>query len=96
MDRLLDLLPDRFALAGLSLGGIVAMALVRTAPERVSRLWLMSTNPYGPTERQLRRLAPQRDRLAGGTDRARAPARPAALLSTAESLRAARTWWSSP
>ena len=48
VDRLLDELPDRFALAGLSLGGIVAMALVRRAPERVARLCLMSTNPHGP------------------------------------------------
>ena len=36
VDRLLDELPPRFVLAGLSLGGIVAMALVRRAPERVS------------------------------------------------------------
>ena len=55
--RLLDELPSRFALAGLSLGGIVAMALVRTAPERVSSLILLSTNPYGPTEDQLTELA---------------------------------------
>ena len=36
VDRLLEVLPDRFALAGLSLGAIVAMALVRRAPERVT------------------------------------------------------------
>ena len=52
VDRLLDELPPRFALAGLSLGAIVAMALVRRAPERVSWLGLMSTNPYPPTEAQ--------------------------------------------
>ena len=50
--RLLDELPPRFALAGLSLGGIVAMALVRTAPERVSSLILLSTNPHAPTDAQ--------------------------------------------
>lgn len=49
VDRLLDELPPRFALAGLSLGGVVAMAVVRRAPERVTRLALMSTNPHAPT-----------------------------------------------
>ena len=37
--------PEQFALAGLSLGGIVAMEVVRQAPERVQRLALMDTNP---------------------------------------------------
>lgn len=37
--------PHQFALAGLSLGGIVAMEVVRQAPERVQRLALMDTNP---------------------------------------------------
>ena len=61
--RLLDELPSRFTLAGLSLGGIVAMALVRTAPERVSSLILLSTNPYGPTEDQLQSWRASRDDL---------------------------------
>jgi len=46
--------PPRFALAGLSMGGITAMEIVRQAPERVSRLALMDTNP----------LAEQADRAA--------------------------------
>ena len=37
--------PPRFALAGLSMGGIVAMEIVRQAPERVERLALLDTNP---------------------------------------------------
>src|SRR3989338_4620925 len=37
--------PDRFALAGLSMGGIVAMEVLRQAPERVERLALLDTNP---------------------------------------------------
>lgn len=37
--------PPRFALAGLSMGGIVAMEVVRQAPERVERLALLDTNP---------------------------------------------------
>jgi len=36
--------PPRFALAGLSMGGIVAMEVVRRAPERVARLALLDTN----------------------------------------------------
>lgn len=37
--------PDRFALLGLSMGGIVAMEIIRQAPERVTRLALLDTNP---------------------------------------------------
>lgn len=66
VDFLLRSLPARFALAGLSLGGIVAMALLRRAPERVSRLCLMSTNSRGPTPQQRKAWAVQRRALAGG------------------------------
>jgi len=69
VDRLLELLPPRFALAGLSLGAIVAMALVRRAPQRVSRLCLMSTNPYGPTPVQHEAWAAQREVLSTGSAR---------------------------
>ena len=37
--------PRRFALAGLSMGGIVAMEVARRAPGRVERIALMDTNP---------------------------------------------------
>jgi pimeloyl-ACP methyl ester carboxylesterase len=37
--------PPRFALAGLSMGGIVAMEIMARAPERVTRLALLDTNP---------------------------------------------------
>lgn len=69
VDRLLDLLPERFALAGLSLGAVVALALVRRAPERVSRLCLMSANPHAPTAAQLRAWAKQRRRLVSESAR---------------------------
>ena len=36
--------PPRFALAGLSMGGIVAMEIMRQAPERVTHLALIDTN----------------------------------------------------
>ena len=47
--RLLDVLPRRFALAGLSMGGIVAMELLRRAPDRIARLALMDTNALAET-----------------------------------------------
>ncbi|TNC53044.1 alpha/beta fold hydrolase [Rubellimicrobium rubrum] len=37
--------PPHFALAGLSMGGIVAMEVVRQAPGRVERIALLDTNP---------------------------------------------------
>jgi pimeloyl-ACP methyl ester carboxylesterase len=66
VECLLDQLPPRFALAGLSLGGIVAMALARRSPQRVSRLCLMSTNPHSPTPVQRSGWAAQRADLAAG------------------------------
>jgi pimeloyl-ACP methyl ester carboxylesterase len=39
-EQVLDAAPDRFALAGLSMGGIVAMEVIRQAPHRVTRLAL--------------------------------------------------------
>lgn len=48
--------PPRFALAGLSMGGITAMEIVRQAPKRVSRLVLMDTNPLAePADRAAER-----------------------------------------
>lgn len=44
-DEVLAHAPPRFALAGLSMGGIVAMEVVRQAPDRVARLALLDTNP---------------------------------------------------
>jgi pimeloyl-ACP methyl ester carboxylesterase len=39
--------PEKFAVAGLSMGGIVAFEIVRQAPTRVDRLALLDTNPGG-------------------------------------------------
>ncbi|PVE23209.1 alpha/beta hydrolase [Microvirga sp. KLBC 81] len=41
--RLLKDAPERFSLAGLSMGGYVAMEVMRQAPERVQRLALLDT-----------------------------------------------------
>src|SRR3989338_7711471 len=51
--------PDRFALAGLSMGGIVAMEVLRQAPERVERLALLDTNPRAELPEVQTRRAPQ-------------------------------------
>lgn len=49
--QLLKKLPERFALAGFSLGGLVALELLRRAPERIERLALIASNaePAGST-----------------------------------------------
>ena len=50
--RILDVAPPAFALAGLSMGGIVAMEMIRQAADRVRRVALMDTNPLPePPER---------------------------------------------
>ncbi|WP_339180946.1 alpha/beta hydrolase [Oceanobacillus sp. FSL W7-1293] len=51
--NVLDKAPERFALAGLSLGGMVAIEIMRQAPERVMRLALLDTNPRSPTDVQI-------------------------------------------
>ena len=51
--------PPRFALGGLSMGGIVAMEVLRRAPERVERLALLDTNPLAETPEAQARRAPQ-------------------------------------
>ncbi len=57
--NLLDHLPKRFALAGLSMGGIVAMEVLRRAPDRVIRLALMDTNPLAETPQVATAREPQ-------------------------------------
>jgi pimeloyl-ACP methyl ester carboxylesterase len=41
--------PQRFALAGLSMGGYIALAIMRIAPERVAKLALLDTGPRNDT-----------------------------------------------
>lgn len=43
-ERLLKAAPERFALCGLSMGGYVALEVMRQAPQRVSRLALLDTS----------------------------------------------------
>lgn len=63
----LAMAPSRFALAGLSMGGILAMEMLAQAPERVERLALLDTNPRAELPEVQARREPQIARaLAGG------------------------------
>jgi pimeloyl-ACP methyl ester carboxylesterase len=49
--NILKFAPEKFAIAGLSMGGILAMEIMAQAPERVSCLCLMSTNPKAENQK---------------------------------------------
>jgi len=53
--RLLDNAPDRFAIAGLSMGGYVAQEVMRQAPGRIDRLALIDTSAQVDDATQRRR-----------------------------------------
>lgn len=50
--RVLDNAPPRFALAGLSMGGYIAFAMMRLAPERIDRLALLDTSARPDSDEQ--------------------------------------------
>lgn len=56
---LLDLMPHKFALFGLSFGGLVAMEVLRRAPERITRLGLMGCSPLAETPAEAAAREPQ-------------------------------------
>ncbi len=58
--------PPRFALAGLSMGGIVAMEVLRQAPHRVDRLALLDTNPLAEVPEVQALRGPQIKAVAQG------------------------------
>jgi pimeloyl-ACP methyl ester carboxylesterase len=58
--------PDRFALAGHSLGAIVALEIMRRAPARVTRLALLNASARGPSEAQRSAWAGLRERVERG------------------------------
>lgn len=64
--NLLDTLPHKFALAGLSMGGIVAMEILRRAPERVTRIALMDTNSLAETPQSAADYEPLITKLKAG------------------------------
>ena len=51
--RVLAAAPQRFALAGLSMGGYLAQEIMRQAPERVTRLALLDTSARADTPERL-------------------------------------------
>ncbi|NBQ28875.1 MAG: alpha/beta fold hydrolase [Rhodobacteraceae bacterium] len=51
--------PDRFALCGLSMGGIVAMEILRLSPDRVDRVALLDTNPLAELDEVKQKRLPQ-------------------------------------
>jgi pimeloyl-ACP methyl ester carboxylesterase len=54
--RILAEAPPRFALAGLSMGGYIAFAMLRQAPERIAKLTLLDTSarPDRPEQKEMR------------------------------------------
>jgi 2-succinyl-6-hydroxy-2,4-cyclohexadiene-1-carboxylate synthase len=69
IDDLLALAPDRFALAGDSMGGRLAVALARAHPDRVSRLALISATAGIEDEAERARRRAADERLAADIER---------------------------
>ncbi|MGI8869585.1 MAG: alpha/beta fold hydrolase [Mycobacteriales bacterium] len=59
--------PERFALGGHSLGAIVALELMRQAPDRVTRLILINASGRGPAQEQRQSWTQWRHRTLDGT-----------------------------
>lgn len=66
--RILADAPPRFALAGVSMGGMVALEIMRAAPERVSRLALIDTNALPDSPEQTARRAATNAAVAKAAD----------------------------
>jgi pimeloyl-ACP methyl ester carboxylesterase len=56
--RILAAAPQQFALAGLSMGGYIALEIMRQAPGRVAKLALLDSNARGETIEQTERRKP--------------------------------------
>jgi len=57
--RILSAAPPRFALAGLSMGGYIALTILQQAPARVERLALLDTSARPESPEQTARRQPQ-------------------------------------
>ncbi|GLO75355.1 hydrolase [Phaeobacter italicus] len=62
----LNAAPPRFAVAGLSMGGILAMEIIRQAPDRVAAVALMDTNPLAEKPEIQARRGPQIEAVQSG------------------------------
>ena len=58
--------PGRFALGGVSMGGILAMEIIRQAPQRVTHLALIDTNPFAERDEVKARRTPQMEAVRDG------------------------------
>ncbi len=58
--------PGQLALVGLSMGGIIAMEMLRQAPDRVERIALLDTNPLAEKPDIQARRAPQMQAVREG------------------------------
>lgn len=58
--------PSRFALAGLSMGGIVAMEVIRQVSDRVAGIALLDTNPKAEHPKVAAARRPQMERVRNG------------------------------
>lgn len=65
-DQVLQHAPPVFALCGLSMGGIVAMEIVRKAPQRVRKLALLDTNPLAEQPEKAAAREPQIQAVRNG------------------------------
>jgi pimeloyl-ACP methyl ester carboxylesterase len=65
--NLLDQMPLKFALVGQSIGGIVAMELLRRAPDRVTRIALINTSSLAETPQSAADFEPLIIKLRAGS-----------------------------
>lgn len=63
---LLDVLPKRCALVGHGMGGVVALELIRRAPDRIARMAIMSAHPLAETPQQAAERDPRLIRTKAG------------------------------
>lgn len=82
-DDVLERSPDTFSLLGFSMGGHVAMEIMRRAPERVQRLALLGTRADVDTEARMRTREADLDRVQQQGLDALIPELPARWLSAA-------------
>ncbi|MXP29632.1 alpha/beta fold hydrolase [Porphyrobacter algicida] len=66
--RILADAPDKFVLAGLSMGGMVALEIMRLAPERVAGLALIDSNAFPDTSEQAQQRVRTIETLRAGVD----------------------------
>ena len=67
--KVLNEAPAEFALAGLSMGGIVAFEMFRQAPQRIKRIALLDTNPRGELPEDVLSVISRSTIAQGGVER---------------------------